>query len=403
MQNDLKYELAVETIDRNDLQALSDWMLQDQIPQLTMGSLTKEFESRWNNWLGRKYSIACNSGSSANLLMYSVLREHYDNKLLRNDIVVVPSTGWATTIMPAIQLGFRPVMCEADPDTLGLDLNYLEDLLKRHQPATVIMVQVLGIPHKMNELMALKNRHGFLLLEDACASVGSSYEGQKVGIFGDMASFSFYFGHQSSTIEGGMVSTDNRAFYNTLAMLRSHGWGKDTESDFHEGMRSSHDVDNFHSPFVFYLPGYNLRLTDLQSFLGIRQIDKMEWVIRTRFANHLAYSKKLEDLFFIQKYTPRSIICSIHFAALAQSVEERKVIVAALEENHIETRLFTAGNLGRHPFWTRKYGLVSFPMADKVYFCGFFLPNNTSLKIKDVHFISDVVRTSVINFREEKQ
>ncbi len=127
-----------------------------------------------------------------------------------NKKAIVPSVGWVTSIAPAIQLGFEPIMCEADPDTFGLDLNHLEVLLQRHEAHTVMLVQVLGVPHKMNEIIKLKERYGFILLEDACAAIGATYQGKKVGTFGDMASFSFYFGHQMSTIEGGLVSTDDQ-------------------------------------------------------------------------------------------------------------------------------------------------------------------------------------------------
>lgn len=118
---------------------------------------------------------------------------------------------------------------QADKDTFGLDLKHLEELLQKHNPSAVIMVQVLGVPHKMDELMALKEKYGFILLEDACAAMGASYHGKRVGSFGDMSSASLYFGHQISTIEGGLVSTDNKIFNDALLMARSHGWGKDLE------------------------------------------------------------------------------------------------------------------------------------------------------------------------------
>lgn len=400
--NEIKYHLAVETIDRSDLEALAEWFLADPIPRLTMGPKTYEFERRWSDWLGTKHALACNSGSSANLLMYSVFRQYLDNKRLRNKKVIVPSVGWATTIMPAIQLGFQPIMCEADFDTLGLDLNHLESLLKENDPAIVVMVQVLGVPHKMREMLGLKGRYGFFLLEDACASAGSSYCGRNVGTFGDMSSFSFYFGHQTPTIEGGMVCTDNSEFYNILAMMRAHGWGKDTETIFHRNIREYYGVDDFHFPFVFYVPGYNVRITDLQSFLGIRQIARIKQIIERRASNHRLYSDLLSPLLYIQKPEPDSVVCSIHFGAMAHSQEERRAIISALEENGISTRLFSAGNLGRHPFWVERYGVNSFPTADRVHNCGFFLPNHPSLTPADIVFIAGVVKEAMLNFREER-
>jgi len=200
----IKYYMAEDTIDRKDIQKLIGWLKTN--PRLTKGKLTLEFESKWRQWLGSKYSVFCNSGSSANLLMFYTLLL---SGRVKNKKVVVPSVGWVTSIAPAIQFGFKPIMCEADPDTFGLDLNHLESILKKHHPSTVLLVQVLGVPHKMKEMMALKKKYGFILLEDACAAIGASYQGKKVGSFGDMGSFSFYFGHQMSTIEGGMVSTND--------------------------------------------------------------------------------------------------------------------------------------------------------------------------------------------------
>ena len=134
---DIKYFLAEDTIDKDDLGELAKWLTQDPPPRLTKGPLTLQFEEKWSKWLGRKYSVFCNSGSSANLLMYEAL-DHSGR--LRNKKIIVPCAGWPTTIAPAIQRGWKPIMCDADPDTFGLELNHLEDLLKKHHPATVIMV-----------------------------------------------------------------------------------------------------------------------------------------------------------------------------------------------------------------------------------------------------------------------
>src|SRR3989344_5464362 len=147
-----------------------------------------------------------------------------ESERLRNKKVIVPSAAWVTTIAPFIQLGFEPIMCEADKSNFGLDINDLRVLLHEHRPGTVMLVHVLGIPANMDKIMQLKEEYGFFLLEDACAAMGSSYHGRKIGTFGDMSSFSTYFGHQFSTYEGGMVLTDDEELHNIAFMLRSHGW-----------------------------------------------------------------------------------------------------------------------------------------------------------------------------------
>lgn len=382
----IRYHLAEDTIDNQDVDALISWL--KTYPRLTKGKVTLEFEAKWSLWLGTQHSVFCNSGSSANLLMYYALQL---SGKLKNKKVIVPSVGWVTSVAPAIQFGFEPIMCEADPDTFGLDLNHLESLLKTHEPSSVLMVQVLGVPHKMHDLMALKNRYGFYMMEDACAAIGAAYRGQKVGTFGDMSSFSSYFGHQFSTIEGGLVSTSDKPLNDLLLMLRSHGWSKDLAADMHQSLTKKYNVDDFHSPFVFYEPGFNVRSTDLNAFIGLGQVDKLDWIVKRRQENHAEYKKQLGAQFTIQQPEPDCTICSISFGALAKDTEQRRRIVAALVENGVETRIFSAGNLGLHPFWYNRFGKASFPMADRIHHCGFFLPNNPSLGVEDIRTISQIV------------
>lgn len=381
-----RWSLAHDTIDRQDIDRLVEWL--QTYPRLTKGLITVEFEAKWSQWLGCLHSVHCNSGSSANLLMYYTLLA---STRLRNKKVIVPSVGWVTSIAPAIQFGFEPVMCEADPETFGLDLNHLEALLQRHEAQTVMLVQVLGVPHKMRELMALKSRYDFVLLEDACAAIGASYEGRRVGSFGDMSSFSFYFGHQMSTIEGGMVSTNDKELNKLLLMLRSHGWSKDLDRATHGELVVQYGIDDFHSPFVFYEPGFNVRSTDLNAFLGIGQLEKLEWMTEQRRANHARYLERLAKNFYVQRPPSGSQVASISVGLLADSPQQRRRIVKALTGCGIETRIFSAGNLGLHPFWVKRYGVASFPVADRVHHCGFFLPNHAALTVEDIDTISRVV------------
>ena len=378
--------LAYDTIDRHDIDRLIEWLR--TYPRLTKGTVTCDFESRWSSWLNSPHSIFCNSGSSANLLMYYALLA---SGRLRNKKVIVPSVGWVTSIAPAIQFGYEPIMCEADSETFGLDLDHLETLLKQHQAQTVMLVQVLGVPHKMRELMALKARYEFVLLEDACAAIGATYEGRRVGSFGDMGSFSFYFGHQMSTIEGGMVSTNDPKMRDLLLMLRSHGWSKDLDRATHHSLVTRYDIDDFHSPFVFYEPGFNLRSTDLSAFIGIGQLEKLDWMTEQRRQNHARYLARLSGSFYVQRHPADSEVASISVGLLAESRQQRQRIVQALSARGVETRIFSAGNLGLHPFWMSRYGAASFPVADRIHHCGFFLPNHPSLSEEDIATISTVV------------
>ena len=227
-------------------------------------------------------------------------------------------------------------------------------------------------------------------MEDACAALGSEYGGKKVGSFSDMSAFSFYFGHQLSTIEGGMVNTNVKLLYDLLLMLRSHGWGKDLDTPTRTRLMHKHRVDDFHKPFTFFVPGFNVRSTDLNAFLGLEQMKKADKISAIRHRNHEIYAKNLKHVSF-QKWSRKSMPCSISFGALARDVKHRVQIINALNANNIETRLFSAGNLGLHPFWYERYGVFHDVVADRVHECGFFLPNNESLGEKEIRFICDVV------------
>lgn len=391
-----KYPLVADTITAEDNIERAKWLMTN--PRLTMGSLVKAYENKWSQWVGRKYSVACNSGSSANLLMYDALLQ---SGRLRNNKVIVPSTAWVTTIAPAIQLGFEPIMCEADKSNFGLDISHLEELLCEHQPGTVMLVQVLGVPSCMNEIIELKERYHFFLLEDACAAMGSSYYGRKVGTFGDMTSVSTYFGHQFSTIEGGIISTDDKELHTLLFMLRSHGWINGLDTETRAKILTKYEIEDIGTGFVFPYAGYNFRLSDDHAFIGLRQLDRMEWLIERRYANHLLYQRILKDYFVFQTFAKDTIVCSIHFCALAENKDERNFIVSQLEKNEIETRPFTSGNQGLQPYWFKKYPRFNGQMATRLYECGFFLPNYPTLNNSDIEKICSVVKKAALEFRLE--
>ena len=383
----IKYPLAKETINDEDIDALCKWL--KSYPRLTKGQLTWDVKRDWAEYIGTEYAVFNNSGSSANLLMIAAAKEC---GRIANKKIVVPSVGWVTTIAPTIQLGLTPIMCGADPDTFGINLDQIEEICERENPDAVIFVQVLGVPHHRERLLQLKKKYGFTLLEDACAALGASYaDGSMVGTVGDMSSFSFYFGHQLSTIEGGMVNTEDKELYEMLLMLRSHGWAKDLSKESSDTLMKQYGIDDFHSPFTFFIPGYNLRSTDLQAFLGIRQVQKADWAASCRNKNHCLYAEKLEGVVEFQRWGD-NVPVSISFGALADSTEHRKEIVTRLVEAGIETRIFSAGNLGRHPFWTDLYEEFRDEVSDNIHSRGFFIPNYPELTPEEIEHICDVVK-----------
>lgn len=381
-----RYLLAEDTIDREDLQTLISWL--EGGPWLTQGQLVRDFEARFREWLGVPHALFVNSGSSANLLMYYALLV---SGRLPNRKVIVPAVAWATTVAPAIQFGFEPLLCEADPDTWGLDLDHLERLLEEHRPGAVILVHVLGVPNKMDRLMALKERFGFHLMEDSCASQGSRYRGRRVGTFGDMASFSFFFGHHMSTIEGGMIVSQDEEIHDILLHLRSHGWSKDASPASEARRAEAAGVHQFNRPFTFYYPGFNVRSSDLNARIGLSQMEKIDRVVARRMENHRAYQERFRQAEgFSCQDNEAAEICSISFAGMASSVEHRERVGQAVRAAGIETRPVGGGNMSRQPFWTQRYETIPLPVADRVHDTAFQLPNHPGLSVQDIHHICDV-------------
>jgi CDP-4-dehydro-6-deoxyglucose reductase, E1 len=381
-----RYLLAEQTITQADLDELSTWLKTN--PWLTQGELTREFERRWAAWVGVKHATYVNSGSSANLLMYYALL--VSGRLSKNR-VVIPAVSWATTVAPAIQLGYEPLMCEADWQTFGLDANFLEDLLKEHRPAAVAIVHVLGVPNDMEMLLKLQKRYEFMLLEDACAATGSRCDGRMVGTFGAMATFSFFYGHHLSTIEGGMVCTDDDEFHDILLHIRSHGWARELAPDKEARLAREAGALEFNRPFTFYYPGFNVRSTDLNARIGLSQLRRADEVVRRRMEIHRRYQEHFLAAGWHCQTNGRAAICSISFAALAQSPAHRDRVAAVLRANQIETRPLGGGNMSRQPFWSNRFGPTVFPVADRIHTTAFQLPNHPQLSLADVDFICNTV------------
>ena len=379
-----RYLLAEQTITSDDLDDLTTWLKTN--PWLTQGPLVREFEQRWAAWLGVRHATYVNSGSSANLLMYYALLL---SRRLRNNRVVVPAVSWATTVAPAIQLEYEPMMCEADWSTFGLDMNVLEDILRQHSPAVVAVVHVLGVPNDMETLVRLRDRYEFVLLEDACAAAGSRYDGRSVGTFGTMSSFSFFYGHHLSTIEGGMVCTDDEQLHDILVQIRSHGWARDLTTDKEARLARERGIIEFNRPFTFYYPGFNVRSTDLNARIGLAQLRRASEVVARRVEVHRLYQDRMRDGGLHCQANDRATISSISFSALAHSVEHRDRIAAALRANAVETRPLGGGNMSRQPFWFDRYGATDFPVADRIHTTAFQLPNHPLLSAEDVNFICD--------------
>ena len=282
-------KLVSDTINKEDITHLVNWLQQDPIPILTQNKLTQQLEKKWADKMGTKYSVFVNSGSSAILLSLAALKQMGK---LDNNKIVVPGLSWSTDLSSPILLGFQPILCDCNLEDLSCDLNHLEKIFKEDNPSSLILVSPLGLVPKMDEIIKLCEKYNVLLLEDVCESMGSKYKENYLGSFGFASFFSLYYGHHLSTIEGGIINTNDEEFYHLLLMMRSHGWDRDLPTWKQNELRNKYDTSEFDSLYNFYVPGFNLRSTDLQAFIGLRAIEKLDEYSYKRNYNFNYYIKK---------------------------------------------------------------------------------------------------------------
>jgi len=382
-----KINLVKDTIDFNDVKRLITWL--ETNPRLTKGDLTLEFEKKWSKWLGVKYSVFVNSGSSANLAaIYSLLL----SGKLKNNKIVVPAVSWVTTVTPTIQLGMEPIMCDCDIDNLGLDINHLKEIIKNDNPSAIILVHVLGIPNHMDEILKLCKENNILLIEDTCESIGSKYNDKLLGVLGDLSTFSFYFGHHMSTIEGGMISTNDEDLYHILLSIRSHGWDRDLPKEKQNSLREKYSVDKFRSLYTFYYPGFNLRSTDLQAYIGLGQLEKLDMIVENRNKNFIRYKNEIKNTFWNVSPPEGSFISNFSFPIITKNIKE---LTEQLITNNIECRPLICGSINEHPFWYERYGKQNLPNSKLVHNYGLYLPNNHQMTDEEISKVIEVVNKHV--------
>lgn len=378
-------KLVSDTINKDDINSLIQWLGQDEIPRLTKGELTWELESKWAKKIGTKYSVYLNSGSSAILLALAALQH---TKKLKNNKVIVPGLSWATDVSSPMLLGMEPILCDCNLEDLSCDLDHLEKLFIDHSPSTFILVSPLGLVPDMKRVINLCETYDVILLEDVCESMGSKYEGNYLGSFGYASFFSMYFGHHLSTIEGGFINTDDEDFYYSLLMMRSHGWDRDLPKEIQEKLRKENDISEFDSLYTFYLPGFNLRSTDLQAFIGIRAIDKLDDYTEKRNKNFQLYKSSIENnqLSIIDR--PTDFISNFAYPVVNKN---REIIINKLIDNDIEVRPLIAGDMSKKPMWIKNYGEVNLPNCRLINEYGFYIPNHQDLTQDHIILISNIV------------
>jgi len=379
--------LSSNSIPNEDLDKLADWIR--TYPRLSSGPVVKEFEEKLAAKVGSKYSVFVNSGSSANLLMLYALKVA---GRMKNNKVVVPSIAWSTTLTPVMQLGMQPILCDCNLKDLSVDLVELEKIFRETQPACLMLVSVLGMSPDYITIIELCRRHGVILLEDACESLGSKFGVSFVGTIGEMGSYSFFYSHQLCTVEGGAVVTDDEETYQMLLMLREHGWTRKCSPEKNLELKDEWEVDDFNDMYTFYVPGFNFRNTEIAAFLGLMQLERFDQLTMARHNNYVAYNERIYNKFWMPRPVDDSRVANLGYPIISP---ERDALVKAFKAEGIECRPLISGNMGSQPMYVKDYGKKILRNASIVDSFGMYVPNHAELTIEDIDRIAGITNSLI--------
>lgn len=373
----LNWPLMQNNITRADLDAVIAFLQQDD-PILTQSHQVQAFEREWSEWLGVQYSVFLNSGSSANLATLTVLRESYGL-----GEVIVPTLTWVSDIASVIQCGFTPVFVDIDPRTLGMDIG---QVLAKITPQTraVFLTHILGYNALTQFLLDALSARGIPLIEDVCESYGATFNGRKLGAFGLMSNFSFYYAHHMSTIEGGMVSTNNRDLYEMVKMIRAHGMVRESHS---EAVKRSYQerYPDLNPDFIFAFPAYNFRSTEINAVIGRSQLKRLDANNRIRAENLQLFLTHLNPEYYRTDFAVEGS-CNYAFTLILKQPDPdlSRKIATGLQAHGVEFRRGTSGggNQLRQPYLRKLLPDIDFedyPAVDHVHFYGWYLGNYPDL------------------------
>ena len=351
-----------ENINEDEKKKLADFILSTD--KYTQGEHVKKFEEEWSAWQGCKYSVFVNSGSSANLMLAKTVMDIYGPGGF-----ICQATTWPTNINPALQLKNSTYLqlCDNNLNNFGFDTDKFLNFVKTMRPKYVFLTHVLGFNSATKELLEICYENDIVLIEDCCESHGANFNGTKVGNIGAAGTFSFYYGHHLTTIEGGMVSTNDEQIYHQLLLNRSHGF-----------LREHPDKDNINTScdrrFTFLTDGFNFRNTEINAYLGRLQLPKLDLNIQIRNKNYNYFISKLDKSKYYTDFNS-SGISSFAFPIISKTnnIEDIK---NKLTKIGIENRPFIAGNLFRQPYLSGVNMFKNFDTADLIHSNGMYLGNN---------------------------
>ena len=368
----MTYELASTSWGQEELDAIARVVATGQF---TMGEEVRRFERAFADRFGVDHAVMMNSGSSANLVGVAALFHLHDRPLQRGDEVIVPAISWATTFHPLQQYGLKLRFVDVELDTLNMDVSKLERALT---PRTrmVVAVSILGNPAALDVIRAFCDEHGLFFFEDNCESMGASLAGRPCGTFGDLGTFSTFYSHHISTMEGGLLVTNRTEIANLARAIRNHGWARDCAP----ATPPSGDRDEFFEAYRFIVPGYNVRPLEMCGAIGLEQLKKLDGMLEIRRANAALFQKLFrgDDRFILQREHGTSSWFSFTLILNPARRIDRGRVMSAMRAGGIGFRMITGGSFLRHEaakFFD--YDVVgTLANADMAHDHGFFVGNH---------------------------
>ena len=379
MKNKFKWQLINDSITDGDKKALTDF-INTPNQRFTNGPKVKEFEKAWSEYVGCDFSIFVNSGASANYIMASIMKEEKGV----GEVIVSP-LGWVSDVSPLVNLGFTPVFVDVSMENMSITLDNIKAAVT-DKTVGVSLVHVLGFAAVTDEMKKFCDDNDLFFIEDCCESHGATYKGTKVGNFGDVSNFSFYFGHHITTIEGGMVCTNDERLYDYAKLFRSHGMTREASVQLQEQYeRSRPDLNPL---FTFAVPGYNMRNQELNAVLGLEQLKRLNYNCDKRRDNFKSWVDSLNsDKFFVDFHQNGNSNFALPLVLKEKDLELFEKCCILLEEQNVEYRVGTAGggNQARQPYLD-KYDFIAHDLSnvDHIHDFGLYIGNHPELVDEDI-------------------
>ena len=392
-----RISLNVSTFGAEENEAVIEVMKSTHV---TMGAKCREFERAFAEYLGDVEAIFVNSGSSANLLGFFALANHAapqtatKRKFLPGSEVIVPAVSWSTTFWPIVQAGAVPVLVDADPRTLQMRPDSIRSALSEKTVA-ICPVHVLGSVVPMDEVLAFAAENRLWVIEDTCEALGARHKGKLAGTFGDIATFSFFFSHHITTIEGGMIVTRNAELAELLRCMRAHGWTRD--------LKKRHETEALHSEidpnFLFVNTGFNLRPTEINAALGLIQLRKLERFNKRRNQIASAWTERFDplikkEIFYPMRATETTAPAPFGYPIICGDRQIRNSLRNHMNARGIETRPIICGNMARQPAFAHISHRVSGELtgADTIMDCGLLWGLHPLMSDEDVDYVANTVQ-----------